>query len=179
MHQLDFIGTLLQAKVKNRVFLKLESRYIDYFTEYSNYFGRALRLLKSMYSMTKYGNLFADYLTECFIDAVLFNLNVRCLYIINMNQTEQRLLFYLMLMTVSIGILLKLLKMVFENLRKRFHLKFLGYAHWSTPIRIYQMRENSISVNQNRYDTSIVAKYLDTDTFKTSNFFIRRLCHTI
>ena len=31
VHQLDFIGALLKAKVKNRVFVKLESRYADYF----------------------------------------------------------------------------------------------------------------------------------------------------
>ena len=30
VYQLDFIGSLLQAKVKNRLFLKLESRYVDY-----------------------------------------------------------------------------------------------------------------------------------------------------
>ena len=30
-HQLDFIGTFLQANVKNRVFVKLDSRYKDYF----------------------------------------------------------------------------------------------------------------------------------------------------
>ena len=33
LHQLDFIGAFLQAKVKNRVFVKLESRYADYFPE--------------------------------------------------------------------------------------------------------------------------------------------------
>ena len=31
VHQLDFIGALLQAKVKNIVFVKLDSRYTDYF----------------------------------------------------------------------------------------------------------------------------------------------------
>ena len=40
--------------------MKLGSRYADYFTEYSNYFGRALRLLKSMYGMTNSGKLFDD-----------------------------------------------------------------------------------------------------------------------
>ena len=30
VHQLDFIGAFLQAKVKNRVFLKLDIRYTDY-----------------------------------------------------------------------------------------------------------------------------------------------------
>ena len=34
-HQLDFIGALLQAKVKNTVFVKLDIRYTDYFTEYA------------------------------------------------------------------------------------------------------------------------------------------------
>ena len=63
VHQLDFIGAFLQAKVNNRFFLKLDIRYTDYFPEYENYFGRALILLKSMYGMTNYGKLFADELT--------------------------------------------------------------------------------------------------------------------
>ena len=63
-HQLDFIGALLQAKVKNRVFVKLDMRYADYFPEYVKYFGRALKLLKSMYGMTNSGKLFSDELTE-------------------------------------------------------------------------------------------------------------------
>ena len=64
IHQLDFIGALLQANVKNRVFVKLDMRYAAYFPEYSQYFGRALKVLKSMYGMTNYGKLFADELTE-------------------------------------------------------------------------------------------------------------------
>ena len=63
VHQLDFIGEFLQAKVKNRVFVKLYVRYTDYFTEYASYFGRALRLLKSMYGMTNSGKLFYGDLT--------------------------------------------------------------------------------------------------------------------
>ena len=59
-HQLDFIGAFLQAKVKNRVFVKLDSRYADYFPEYAKYFGRALRLLKSMYGTNNSGKLFSD-----------------------------------------------------------------------------------------------------------------------
>ena len=60
VHQLDFIGVFLQAKVKNRVFVKLDIRYTYYFPEYAEYFGRALRFLKSMYGMTNSGKLFAD-----------------------------------------------------------------------------------------------------------------------
>ena len=40
VYQLYFIGALLQEKVKNRVFVKLDSRYAYYFPEYSIYFGR-------------------------------------------------------------------------------------------------------------------------------------------
>ena len=63
VHQLDFIGALLKAKVKNGVFVKLDSKYAYYFPEYYNYFGRALILLKSMYGMTNSGKLFSDELT--------------------------------------------------------------------------------------------------------------------
>ena len=46
LHQIYFIGALLKAKFKNRVFLKLDSRYADYFLEYSNYFGRAFEIIE-------------------------------------------------------------------------------------------------------------------------------------
>ena len=69
VHQLDFIGAFLQAKLKNRVFVKLDIRYADYFPEYAQYFGRSLRLLESMYGMTKSGKLFADELIEWLIEA--------------------------------------------------------------------------------------------------------------
>ena len=55
-----------------------------------------------------------------------------------------------------------------DALRKRFHVNFLGYAHWFMSIRISQMKDHSISVDQARYTTSIVEKYLDTTTVKTS-----------
>ena len=46
VNHLDSIGSLLQEEVKNRVFLKLDSRYADYFTEYSNCIGIDFRILK-------------------------------------------------------------------------------------------------------------------------------------
>ena len=36
VHQLVFIGAFLQAKVKNRVFVKLDMRYADYFQNIHN-----------------------------------------------------------------------------------------------------------------------------------------------
>ena len=63
VHQLDFIGAFLQAKVNNIIFVKLDIRYTDDFLEYAKYFGIALKLLKPMYGMTNSGKLFADELT--------------------------------------------------------------------------------------------------------------------
>ena len=60
-----------------------------------------------------------------------------------------------------------------DTLEKRFHVKFLGYAHCFMSIRIYQMKDHSISVDQARYATSIVAKYLDTATVKVSTKFYK------
>ena len=60
VHQLYFIGAFLKAKVKNRVFVKLDIRYTYYFTEYAKYFGRALILLDSIYGLTNSGKLFTN-----------------------------------------------------------------------------------------------------------------------
>ena len=68
-HQLDFIGAFLQAQVKNRVFVKLDSIYADYFRKHSNKFIRVLRLLKSMCVMNNSGKLFADELTQWLLEA--------------------------------------------------------------------------------------------------------------
>ena len=69
VHQLYFIGAFLQAKLKDRVFVKLDIRYTDYLPEYAKYFGKALRLLKSMYGMTNSGKLFANESTERLLEA--------------------------------------------------------------------------------------------------------------
>ena len=44
------------------------------------------------------------------------------------------------------------------TLGKRFHVNFLGYAHWFMSIIISQMKDHSIFVDQDIYATSIVAK---------------------
>ena len=87
---------------------------------------------------------------------------------------DLRLWYYLMLMIVFIGILMNILESgFFDTLGKRFHVNFLGLAHWFMSIRISQLKDHSISVDQARYATSIVAKYLDTATVKVSNKFYK------
>ena len=60
VHQPVYVGAFLQANFKHIVFVKLDSRYVEYFPEYANYFGRTLRLKKYMYGMTNYRKIFAD-----------------------------------------------------------------------------------------------------------------------
>ena len=141
MHQLDFIESLLQAKVKNRVFVKSDSRYADYFPEYSNYFGRALILLKSMYGMSNYGKLFADDLTELLLES--FSIQSKCqmyiYYKYEPDETKIVVLYYVdeffyCYTYEALG------KWFVDALGKRFRVNFLGYAHLFMSIRIYQMK---------------------------------------
>ena len=53
-----------------------------------------------------------------------------------------------------------------DTLGKILHINFLGYAHMCMSIRISQLKDYSISVDQARYAASVVAKYLDTETIK-------------
>ena len=54
-----------------------------------------------------------------------------------------------------------------DTLGKRLHTNFLGYAYWFMSISIYQIKDNSISVDQDRCTTSVVDKYMDNYTVKT------------
>ena len=173
-HQLDFIGEFFQEKFNNGVFLKLDSRYADYFSEYPNDFGRALRLLKSMYGMTKSGKLFADELTEWLLESgfIKSQFQMSIYYKYAPDETHIVVLYYVddcvyWYTSEALG------KWSVDNLEKRFHVNFLLYSNWFMSIQIYQMKDHSISVDQARYATSIVVKYLDTATVKTSTKFYK------
>ena len=109
MHQLDFIGALLQEIFKNRAFLKLDSIYAECFPEYSSCFGITLILLKSMYIMTNSGNVFDDDLTEWFIEACLIQYQCQMSIYYKYAPDGTKIVFFFMLMILSIGMHLKLL----------------------------------------------------------------------
>ena len=62
-----------------------------------------------------------------------------------------------------------------NTLGKIFHVNFLGYAPWFMSIRISQMKDHSISMDQARYATFIVAKYLDTAKVKVRTKFYKTI----
>ena len=94
--------------------MKLDSRYADYFPEYSDYFETALILLKFIYGMTNSRNLFYDELTYWLINVSVFkHFQLRMSIYYNYALDGEYLLFYLMLMILFIGIHMRLLDVNF------------------------------------------------------------------
>ena len=164
----------MQEKFKNRVFLKLDVRYTEYFLEYAKYFGISLKLLKSMYGMTNSGKLIYDELTEWLFEAGFIQsqcqMSIYYKYapdgskIVVLSYVDDCVYWYT---NEDIG------KWFVDTLRNIFHVNFLGYSDWFTSIIISQMKDHSISVDQARYSTFIVAKYLDAATVKISTKFYK------
>ena len=126
-------------------------------------------LLKSMYGMTNSGNLSSGELIEWLLEAGFI-----------LSQCQMSIYYKYALYGTIIVVLSYVYDCVYwytyeypgkyfvDTLGNIFHMKFLGYAHWFMSIRIYQMRDHSIFVDQARYATSIVEKRLDTATVKAS-----------
>ena len=131
-------------------------------------------MLKPMYGMTNSGKLFADELTEWLLEAGFIqsqcHMSIYYKYapdvskIVVLSYVDDFIYWYT---NEDLG------KWFFDTLGKILYVNFLGYAHWFMSIRISQLKDNSISVHQARYATSIVAKYLDTATVKVSTTFYR------
>ena len=128
----------MQAKVKNKVFFKLDMRYAGYFLEYAQYFGRALKLLESMYGMTNSGKLFADELTEWIVEerfiqsqcqmSIYYKYAPDLSKIVVLSYADDCVYWYT---NEDLG------KWFVDTLGKRFHVNLLGFAHWFISIRIF------------------------------------------
>ena len=176
VQQFDSIGALLQANVKYRVFVKLYSRYGEYFTEYSNYFGRPLRLNKSLYGMTNSRNLFSYELTNWLIYEAGFHQS-KCqmsVYYKYAPDGSKLVVLYYVYDCVYWYTSKELGKWFVDTLGNIFHVNFIVYAHWFMSIRNSQINDHSISVDQAIYATSFVASYLYTATIKRSS----KCCNT-
>ena len=174
VHQLYFCGASLQERVKNVLFVNLDSRYADNFPEYSSYFGRVLMLLKSMYGMTNSVKLFSDELIEWLNEAffIQYQLHMSIYYMYAPDGTNIVVISYVdncvyWYKSEALG------KFSVDTIGNIFHVNFLGYAHWFMSIRISYMKDNFISVDQSRYSTSVLGKYLYTVTVKTSTKFYK------
>ena len=124
--------------------------------------------------MTNSGKLFADELTEWLLEAVFIpsqcQMSIYYKYapdgskFVVLSYVDDCVYWYT---NEDIG------KWFVDTLRKRFHVNFLGFAHWFMSIRISQLKDHSISVDQAIYSTSIVSKYFYTAIVKVSNKFYK------
>ena len=127
-----------------------------------------------MYGMKNSGKLFSDDLTEWLIEKGFiqsqFHMSIYYKYapdgykIVVLSFVDDCVYWYT---NEDLG------KWFVGTLGKRFHVNFLRFAHWFMSIRISQLKYHSISVDQARYATSVVAKYLDTVKNKVSNMFYK------
>ena len=121
--------------------MKLDSRYADYFPEYSSYFGGYLRLIKYMYGMNNSGRLFSDDSTECTIEAcfIQYQCHMSIYYKYAPYGTKIDVLSYVddcVYCYTSEAIV----NWCVDTLGKRSHENFLGFSHWFMSIRISHMR---------------------------------------
>ena len=118
-----------------------------------------------MYGMTNSGRLFSGELTEWLLEAGFSDsqCQISIDYKYAPDGTIVVVLFYVddcvyWYTSEALG------KWFVVTLGKRFHVNFFGFAHFFIPIIISQIKDHSIYVDQARYTTSIVEKYLETDT---------------
>ena len=124
--------------------------------------------------MTNSGKLFADELTEWLLDTsfIQSQFQVSIYYMYSPDETKFVVLSYIddcVYWYTSEA----LVKWFVGALGNRLHVNFLVYTHWFMSIVISQMKDHSISVDQAKYATSIVANYLDTAIVKTSTKFYK------
>ena len=103
----------------------------DYFSEYSNYLGRALRLLNFMYGMNNSRKVFADELTQWLLEGGFiqhqYQMSIYYKYepygtkIVVLSYVDDCVYWYNYEALVIFFV---------DTLGNRFHVKFLGYAHW-------------------------------------------------
>ena len=100
-------------------------------------------LLKSMYDMTNSGKLFADELTEWLCEEGYIQSQCHMsIYYKYAPDVSKTVVLYYVDDCVHCYTYEALGKWFVDTLRKIFHVKFLGYAHWFTSIRIYQTKNH-------------------------------------
>ena len=163
VRQLDFIGAYLQALMQTDVWIILPSYYASLFPKYKEYFGRPLKLKKSMYGQNVSGKNWYDELHQ-YLTSVGFIPSPSCpsMYVRrNKDGSMIKLLNYVddMLYFCTNEEELKKFEL---DLAQRFRLELKGQASWYLSVRIQQDKNFDITIDQNRYVQSILRRFLDT-----------------
>ena len=112
-----------------------------------------------MYDMTNTGKFFADELTEWLLEADF--IQSQCQMSIYYKYAPDGSKIVVLSYVDDCVYCYKnedIWKLFVDTLEKTLRVIFLGYEYWFMSIRIYQLRDHYISVDQARYSIAIVAK---------------------
>ena len=112
-----------------------------------------------MYGMTNSGKLFDDKLTESLLEAGF--IQSQCQMSIYYKYAPYELIVFVLSYVDDCVYWYRnedFRKCLVDTLKKILHVNFLVHAHWFMSIIISQLKDHSISVDQDIYATSIVAK---------------------
>ena len=165
MKQLDYVGAFLQAPVRGRIFVHLPQEFNDIYPEYKEYYGKPLRLIKSVYGIILSSKNWClelqGYLTsnvERFkrseVDNALF---VR---------TEKDGSLTKMLVYINDSLYFntrnnkEMIEQLETEIKLRFKIELQGHAHWFLSMRISRDKYGNYTLYQSRYTKNLVRKHL-------------------
>jgi hypothetical protein len=156
----DFIGAYLQAHMVGRHFIRLPQEYATYFPEYKEYFGVPLLLNKGIYGMVFSGKLWNDEFSA-WLQAQEFHQSKSdpSIFVKRYpNGGWLKLIFFVddMLYCGSNDTIESEFRAAVTD---RFHVKFLGPAHWFLQMRIHQHKDHSYTLDQHRYALNTLQRY--------------------
>ena len=156
----DFIGAYLQAKMKGRHFVILSKEYAEFYPEYAEYFGVPLLLNKGMYGLVFSGKLWnEEYSNWLKSQGFVQSQADQSIFIKRYPHGGWlRLIFFVddMLYSGSTDEI----EMEFQRtVHDRFHVKFLGPAHWFLQMRLHQHKDKSYTLDQHRYVLNTLQRY--------------------
>jgi len=163
VYQLDFVAAFLQSKAIGRKFTSLPAEWAELFPDLTEWFGKPLLLLKSLYGDT-IANLAWDKTLAAFLTKpdglAMDRLQSEGSIYIKRKGND-----ILMVLTATDDQLYfatnpELKKEFEKQIASEFHVDLLGQAAWYLQSRIQQHTDFSITLDQTRYARSIGLKYL-------------------
>ena len=162
VYQLDFIGASLQPSARNRTFTTLPADWARFFPEMATWFGKPLRLKKSLYGAVDASRNWDDELdawlqhptqafSRCPAEGSIYFRFYHDDFLFLLNAVDDLLYF-----SNSSALRAK-----FEqDLTARFDVDLIGQAHWYLQSRVSQNADFSIGLDQARYSSLILSRFI-------------------
>ena len=162
--QLDVVGAFSQATMKQVTYIKLSEFLSEIYPEYSAWFGRPLRLIKSMYGISFCGKWCFLEMMEYFTDKLIL-CQASCDQALFVKlEDDKALTIFLVYIDDSVYFntdnYAKYLKAFESNMQARFKVDFQGHAHWFLAMQILSDKLGNYTLDQARYIKTVNDKFL-------------------